>query len=138
MASAMTTSIEQGGITSFADAFIQMSFSPGFKESNPDAWNHYYQLLLTARPETVIGIMRAGIDFPPPLLNLDNVTCPVLFIHGEHDPMAAMEKRVKAHESLPGSKMITLPVGHTSAVEAPEEFNRLVMDFLLECENKAD
>lgn len=135
MAAGMIALIEQGGITPYADSFMQMAFSPGFKERNPEAWNRYYQVLLDGKPETLVGIIRAGLDQAPPVLNLDNVTCPILFIHGEHDPMATPERRTKAHESLPGSKMILLPVGHTSAAEAPEEFNRIVLDFLVECES---
>jgi pimeloyl-ACP methyl ester carboxylesterase len=32
--------------------------------------------------------------------------------------------------------MVVLPVGHATAAEAPDEFNRAVMEFLTECEER--
>ena len=37
---------------------------------------------------------------------------------------------------IPGSRLEVLPTGHAAALEAPEQFNRIVLDFLAEMRRK--
>jgi len=136
MAANMMALLEKDGITRFAEMFTNMNFSPGLKERTPAVWDGYYRMLLRGRPETLIGIIKAGLEAPPPPPDLTKIKCPVLFIQGEYDSMVTPERRKRAYESIIGSQLVTFPVGHATAAEAPEEFNRVVLEFLAECEAK--
>ena len=66
MAANMIALLEKGGIAQFAEMFTNMNFSPGLKERSPAVWERYYRMLLSGRPETLIGITKAGVEAPPP------------------------------------------------------------------------
>ena len=136
MATGMITFLEKEGIAKYAEMFANMNFSLGLKERSPEVWDRYYRMLLRGRPETLIGIIEAGLEAPPPSLDLTKIKCPVLFVQGEYDSMVTPDRSKRAHESIIGSQMVMLPVGHATAAEAPEEFNRAVLEFLAECEAK--
>jgi len=136
MAANMMALLEKDGITRFAEMFTNMNFSPGLKERTPAVWDGYYRMLLRGRPKTLIGIIEAGLETPPPSLDLTKIKCPVLFVQGEYDSLVTPDRSKRAHESIIGSQMVMLPAGHATAAEAPEEFNRAVLEFLAECEAK--
>ena len=136
MATSMITLLEKEGIAKYSEMFANMNFSPGLKERNQAVWDRYYRMLLNARPETLIGIINEGMEASPPSLDLTKLKCPVLFIQGEYDPLVTPDRRERSHESIVGSQMVTLPVGHATAAEAPEEFNQAILEFLAECEAK--
>jgi len=61
---------------------------------------------------------------------LANLRTPVLFIGGEHDdimPVPLMEVAVKL---IPTARLVVVPgCGHSVYFEAPDTFNRIVLDF---------
>lgn len=60
-----------------------------------------------------------------------SVTVPVLVIVGANDPATTPADGQLIHDSIAGSRLVTLPAGHISAVETPDDFNREVAAFLL-------
>jgi len=135
-AAGMIALIEKEGVEKYARMFIKSNFSPGLEQRAPAVWDSYYQMLLRSRPETLIGVVKSGLEQRPPELELTKVKCPVLFIQGEHDLLVTPERRERAVKSIAGSRMVVLPVGHATAAEAPDEFNRAVIEFLTECETE--
>jgi 3-oxoadipate enol-lactonase len=69
----------------------------------------------------------ASTTTPP---DLSKVKCPVLLIVGENDAYMGVEPGKQAHEAIAGSKLVILPTGHASAIEAPDKFNSAVLEFL--------
>ena len=62
---------------------------------------------------------------------LAGVSVPTLVIVGEDDGLSPPEVARDMHERIPGSELAVLPhAGHLSNLEAAEEFNRVVADFL--------
>lgn len=56
---------------------------------------------------------------------LRNIRVPVLFVHGRHDKVLALEHSVAAHAITPASELLVLEdCGHTPQLEKPTEFNR--------------
>ena len=52
-------------------------------------------------------------------------------MHGDQDQRAPLEVAEALHASIPASKLVVMPgVGHVSPVEAPELFNRELLEFL--------
>jgi pimeloyl-ACP methyl ester carboxylesterase len=65
-----------------------------------------------------------------PAPDLTRVKMPVLFIVGQNDQGFGPEQAKQAQAALPNSKVVVLPTGHASPIEAPEQFNKTVLDFV--------
>jgi 2-hydroxy-6-oxonona-2,4-dienedioate hydrolase len=62
---------------------------------------------------------------------LDKITAPVLQIHGRNDRIAHLESALRLLSLLPDSRLMVFNhCGHWVPVERPDEFCRLVLDFL--------
>ena len=68
---------------------------------------------------------------PPAAERLDTIRVPTLIILGERDFPDCLAIAETLHQGIPKACKVMLPhVGHMSSMEAPERFNRLVLDFL--------
>ena len=62
---------------------------------------------------------------------LGEITAPTLIIHGTHDRAVPVGWALRAHTRLPNSELrVFYGCGHWPPRECPEEFNRVVEDFL--------
>jgi pimeloyl-ACP methyl ester carboxylesterase len=62
---------------------------------------------------------------------LGELDAPTLIVHGEDDRVVPLEWAQRAHERLPNSELCVLRgCGHWPPRECPDEFNRVVSDFL--------
>jgi pimeloyl-ACP methyl ester carboxylesterase len=62
---------------------------------------------------------------------LGRIHVPTLLVYGDRDVRAPLAIAETLHTAIPGSRLVVLPgVGHVSCVEAPQQFNREVRDFL--------
>jgi pimeloyl-ACP methyl ester carboxylesterase len=62
---------------------------------------------------------------------LGRIEVPTLLVYGDNDVRAPLAVGEDLHAAIPGSRLVVLPgVGHVCNVEAPDEFNRVVRDFL--------
>ena len=63
--------------------------------------------------------------------NIGSVTAPVLTVWGKQDRIIPLAHAYKCHECLPDSELHVLDnCGHMPQFEHPDEFNRLLLDFL--------
>jgi pimeloyl-ACP methyl ester carboxylesterase len=64
--------------------------------------------------------------------DLARIGIPCLIIHGEKDPLIPVEAARTAHRLMPDSRLFVLPgCGHWPQKEEPEEFLRILKEFLL-------
>lgn len=62
---------------------------------------------------------------------LNEIRAETLFIHGENDRLVPLACAGEAHTRLPGSRLEVIPsCGHWPQREKPEEFNRILLEFL--------
>ncbi len=62
---------------------------------------------------------------------LGQITAPTLVVHGDCDPLIPYPNGKYLAEHIKGARLITFPgVGHIPTIEAPERFNREVIEFL--------
>ena len=62
---------------------------------------------------------------------LGRIEVPTLLVYGDQDVRAPLAVAEDLHAAIPGSRLVVLPgVGHVCNIEAPDEFNRVVRDFL--------
>lgn len=119
----------KGDMKKVAEMMTTNAFSPGFKSKNPSEFDKYMKVKLQNKPDGLVRIMQAlaSTTTPP---DLSKVKCPVLLIVGENDAYMGVEPGKQAHEAIAGSKLVILPTGHASAIEAPDKFNSAVLEFL--------
>ena len=68
---------------------------------------------------------------PPAIERLEEITAPTLAIVGAHDVPDMLTNADAIAARVPGARKVVMPgVAHLPPMEAPEEFNRLVLDFL--------
>jgi len=82
----------------------------------------------TLRREPLVSIYRA-IKAWSVKERLGQIRVPSLYVAGEHDPALATTRA--ASQLVPGAVFHQIPgAGHACCLEAPDEFDRLVLDFL--------
>jgi pimeloyl-ACP methyl ester carboxylesterase len=82
-------------------------------------------------PAGFIGALEAMKYRPDATEELAAIAVPTLVIVGEHDGPAPPDVARDMHERIPGSELVVLPhAGHLSNMEATDEFNAAVADFL--------
>ncbi|MFC1726561.1 alpha/beta fold hydrolase [candidate division KSB1 bacterium] len=74
---------------------------------------------------------KAAVLDPPAIGRLDEIRCPVLALAGDKDMPDILELVNLYKDSIPGARKVIIPgAAHLSNMEKPEEFNRIVMEFL--------
>ncbi len=125
---ALVSQLEQGSIEAVSEQMAVNSFSPGFKDRDPETFQRYKDVKLRNDPRGFARLWGAlGTASPP---DLSRLSCPVLIIAGEQDGFMALDTARASHAAIPGSRLEVLPTGHAAALEAPDDFNRIVLDFL--------
>jgi 3-oxoadipate enol-lactonase len=105
---------------------------------------------MAAHPEDLDQIIKNSVEKPMPAESyqrqlmacmhhsqngvadmLGKITAPTLVIHGEYDPLIPYENGKFLATHIEGARLSSYPgVGHLSMIEAPERFNREVIEFL--------
>ncbi|ACV78978.1 alpha/beta fold hydrolase [Nakamurella multipartita] len=83
-----------------------------------------------ARPATTRAMVErfARVDLRPAL---PGITAPTLLLYGRDDVRAPPWVADALHAAIPGSRLVLLPgVGHSGHVQAPDQWNRVVLEFL--------
>jgi pimeloyl-ACP methyl ester carboxylesterase len=78
-----------------------------------------------------IGGLEAMKNRPDSTADLAGIDVPTLVIVGETDGVTPPDAARKIHEHVGGSQLVVLPdAGHLSSLEAPDEFNAALKEFL--------
>ena len=120
--------LERGEAEAVAEQMTAASFSPGLKERDPAKFERYKAVKLRNDPQRFARVWGVVATASPP--NLSRLSCPVLIIAGEQDSFMPLGAARATHAAMPNSRLEILPTGHAAAIEAPEEFNRIVLEFL--------
>ena len=113
------------------------ALAPGFEEANPGLAVLYRQLnaINPPRPKGMLGR-------PPSTYRgsthemLANLAVPVLYIVGEHDLITSPEMIRQARTLIPRAEYYEVKgAGHSCYFERADEWNRVVLDFLLRVED---
>jgi len=116
-----------------APASIDRAFAPDFSKREPARAFLYREInALTAAANPPAAAQQqngaaASTDIGPVL----EKKIPVLFIVGEQDQLIPPPIIEAMHKKMPGSQLAKVPgAGHSVYWEKPEDYNRIVMDFL--------
>ena len=87
--------------------------------------------LMANPPAGFIGALEAMKHRPDATELLAGIDVPTLVIVGEDDSLSPPDVAREMQERIPGSELVVLPkAGHLSNLEAADEFNEAVIDFL--------
>ena len=122
--------LRQGQIETISEIMTRGSFSPGFRKDNPAALERCMDIRMQNDPADYLEIMRAvdkALDTP---VDLSCLECPVLMIAGKDDTLMGGSAAEQMKRAMGDASLKMLPTGHLSAIEAPEKFNRAVLNFM--------
>lgn len=127
------TRIEQvctQGLAGMADQILGRFFTPSFISASGPIYHSARENLLQVDPQGYIACCVAIRDMSLKA-DLARIQAPTLVIAGEQDQStpAAMGESIAAE--VEGAKLVLLPYAHIPLSEAPEEYARIVTDFLL-------
>lgn len=84
-----------------------------------------------APPPAVAWAQRAMASRPDSVETLRGVTVPTLVVVGEEDELSPPADARAMADAVPGATLVTVPeAGHLTAMEAPDEFNAALLEFL--------
>jgi pimeloyl-ACP methyl ester carboxylesterase len=115
--------------------FLLESPPPLLSEQAPEAlWDEVRTHIERQPPEAIARAalgMAARADSAADLAGID---VPVLVITADADTLIAPEISQRIADGIPGSKLAVITgAGHLSNLEAPDEFNRLVLEHVERC-----
>jgi pimeloyl-ACP methyl ester carboxylesterase len=110
----------------FVDTLLPTMFSAGTPEATIDAFG------LSMRQFHPVGFRAMARALAEDLSDvLATIDVPTLLVYGDHDVRAPLPVAEALHAALPHSELVVLPgAGHCCNSEAPEEFNRAIVEFL--------
>jgi 3-oxoadipate enol-lactonase len=122
--------VEQGGLAAIREMVEQRYFSADFRRDHADIVAKVMGRFMETSPEGYLGCCDAiaDLDFSRDLGRIGHRT---LVIAGDEDvgTPPAMSEEIVA--KIPGSRLAIMNgAAHLSAAEKPEEFSRLLLDFL--------
>ena len=113
-----------------ADLFLRNWFPPRLLEAGGPMVAKIHAVLLTTDPQGFAGSYAAvgDMDMRP---TIARISAPTLVIAGQYDTVTLPSHSELIAATVPGAKLVTLPVVHLSNLEAPDAFMTAVLEFLL-------
>lgn len=118
------------GMAALVESTLARWFSEDFRRANPAVMRRFGALISATPVDGYVGCSRALVEINL-TAQLQRLELPALVMVGENDPGTPVAMARKIHEHLPNSQLaIIRGAAHISNVEQPEEFNRLLLNFL--------
>jgi len=121
--------VRKNGMKSIAASVLERWLTPGYRASHPDEANNVLGMLEHANPEGYAACC-ASVRDTDESQSLGNVKVPALVVAGTHDPSIPIADAGYLAAHIPSARLVELNAAHLSNLEAKEEFNRAVLEFL--------
>lgn len=122
-------SVLGGGMEAVVDAVVARWLTPDFRARRPDEIERIRAMILATDPIGYAGCCAAIRDMDL-RDRLGLIEAPSLVVIGGEDPATPPERGQYIVERIPGARKTVLQAAHLSNIEAEEEFNRAVLEFL--------
>ena len=109
------------GVPPLIEPTLQRWFTPGFFAGNPEPVQRMRTLAAQTDVRGFCGCAAAVRDLAQADL-LASIRVPTLVIVGEHDQATPPAAGEFIRQRVPGARLASLPAGHQSAVECPQDF----------------
>jgi len=118
------------GTAGFIEEMLSKLLSRDTRANRPDIVDAARKMMQAMSPEDVAGVQRGMAERPDSISTLPTINVPTLIIAGEEDSVPMSEFELM-RQKIAGSKLRGIPrAGHYAALERPEEFGRLLREFL--------
>jgi 3-oxoadipate enol-lactonase len=122
--------VQSGGMKAVAGAVLERWLTPDFRSAHPEEAEKVLAMLENASPEGYVACCAAVRDMD--LRNsLNAIRAPALVVAGAFDPAAPPKDSQALAASIPNAVYAELPASHLSNIQARDEFNSKVLEFLL-------
>lgn len=123
--------ISKTGLSPFAEGFAQNIFSQTALE-NKNKWVAAIKNIIISTPvETVIDTLTALAERSETCSSLSAIDIPTLILCGSEDKVTPVAQSEHLHREIANSSLhIIENAGHLPNLEQPDEFNRLVLNFI--------
>ena len=133
-ADAIAAFLDENGIAAFAERYAYGPTRVQFENKDPRGFAEFKQQLgehsaLGAR-NTQLGVQRERPSLYDLVDQMKTVTIPTLILTGDED-WPCLQPALLMKQNIPTAALSVMPnCGHTINIEAPDEFNRIVGDFI--------
>jgi 3-oxoadipate enol-lactonase len=113
-----------------ADATMERWLSPAFRAREPARWRQIRDTVAATDPAGYLGGIHAlsNFDFTR---ELPSLRIPAMALYGEDDAASSAEENERLAALIPGGRFVPFAgARHLPNVEAPERFNRILLDWL--------
>ena len=123
--------VAEKGVEVLIELQMERLLAPQTIENNEEVVERVRAMIRRSTPEGVVGALGALRDRPDVNPLLPEVRVPTLVIGGEEDAISSPEVMGEMARGIPTSRHVVIPgAGHLSNLEAPQEFNAALQDFL--------
>jgi 3-oxoadipate enol-lactonase len=126
---ARIAAVQKGGMHAVAAGVVERWLTPAYRASHPAETAAVLRMLEEASPEGYVANCAAvrDVDLRP---TLQNVKVPALVLSGTHDPATPPADGQFLAKQIPGASYAELNAAHLSNIEAQDDFNTRVVNFL--------
>lgn len=127
---ARIAAVRDGGMAAVRDVVVERFLGAAFRAAHPDAARWVGEMVLATSPVGYIAACTALRDADLRDV-VGGIAVPALIVASELDESTPLSLGEALHRAIRGSELAVLPgAAHLSAVERPDEFNRLLTRFL--------
>lgn len=112
-----------------ADSASGRWFTPGFTQTHPDVVQRAQAWIAGIAPEGYAACCEA-LATSDLRDSISRIAVPTLLLAGADDPVTTVADAQAMHDSIAGSSLAVVPASHLSNLEAPQAFEKAVLDFM--------
>lgn len=121
----------EGVSDDLSEATTPLFYAAKFMASDPEAIAIHKRRSQGMPRAVFVEGLHALIERDSVVDRLGEIRCPVLAIHGEQDVAIPMEQAEKVASGVRNGRLVRVPeAGHTTPMEAPDDVNRALAEFL--------
>ncbi len=125
-------SIRDSGLGPFAKSILPNLLGKTTLESKPDLVDETKRMILENNSEGIASALLAMADRQDSTELLASIQCPTLIIAGNEDSLIPFSEAETMHRKIPNSQLhIIEKAGHLVNLEQPEEFQKILEEFLI-------
>jgi 3-oxoadipate enol-lactonase len=119
------------GATAVADQMLPKLLSANAHASNPDLVARVRSMIESTPVQTIVAALEGMATREDLRPRLGELSVPVLVIVGSEDTVTPSDEAKEMADAIPGARITKLDgVGHLSNLEGPDEFSRLLLEFV--------
>ena len=127
----MALRVAQEGVEVLVELQMERLLAPDTLHDDEELVEHVRAMILENSPDGAVAALGAMRERPDSTALLDEIGVPTLVVGGEEDGISTPEVIDAMAAKIPGAHHVTIPnAGHLSNLEAPEQFNAALEEFL--------